>query len=69
MSPLYRCRVPQQPTPEELAERERRKVELQNYYNTPQGRAELEVRLKEGARKVRADTGSTGNPQYDNFVR
>ena len=69
MSPLYRCRVPQQPTSEELTERERRNVELQNYYNTPEGRAELKSRLDEAAGKVRRDLGLTGNPQYDDFVR
>ena len=69
MHSLDRCRVPQPPTTEELAGRERRNVELQNYYNTPEGRAELKSRLDEAAGKVRRDLGLTGNPQYDDFVR
>ncbi|MBI4116183.1 hypothetical protein HY449_00385 [Candidatus Pacearchaeota archaeon] len=69
MYPLYRCRVPQPPTPEELAERKRKSVELQNYYNTPEGRAELKSRLDKAAEEVRGALGLTGNPQYDIFIK
>lgn len=62
-------RVPQPMTAEQKEERKRRQKEYEKYLSTTEGQRELKARLDDAARKVQADLGLTGNPQYDYFVR